>query len=106
MRLEDGTVRGGIRQADNFTPPFDLDGTLIGTTFVLPPISRSATTGLHLRSGDREFDTALIVTPAWLGMPARMGIAPSRAWQPPSFTACGPRARGDSATSPTSPTSR
>ena len=38
VRLEDGTVRGGIRQADNFTPPFDLDGTLIGeATFVCQP---------------------------------------------------------------------
>ena len=26
--LEDGTVRTGIRQVDNFTPPFDLDGRL------------------------------------------------------------------------------
>ena len=26
LQLEDGTVRGGVRQVDNFTPPFDLDG--------------------------------------------------------------------------------
>ena len=74
VRLEDGTVRGGIRQADNFTPPFDLDGTLIGeATFVLPADLPLGYHRVHLRSGDREFDTALIVTPAWLGMPARMG---------------------------------
>ncbi len=79
VRLEDGTVRGGIRQADNFTPPFDLDGTLIGeATFVLPADLPLGYHRVHLRSGDREFDTALIVTPAWLGMPARMGAR--RAW--------------------------
>jgi 4-alpha-glucanotransferase len=37
VRLEDGTVRTGVRQLDNFTPPFDLDGRLIGeATFALP----------------------------------------------------------------------
>jgi hypothetical protein len=30
VRLEDGTVRGDTRQADNFTPPFDLDGRQVG----------------------------------------------------------------------------
>lgn len=79
VRLEDGTVRTGIRQADNFTPPFDLDGTLIGeATFVLPADLPLGYHRVHLRSGDREFDTPLIVTPAWLGLPSRMGAR--RAW--------------------------
>lgn len=79
VRLEDGTVRSGIRQADNFTPPFDLDGRLVGeATFVLPADLPLGYHQVHLRSGDEEFDTALIVTPAWLGLPARMGAR--RAW--------------------------
>jgi 4-alpha-glucanotransferase len=79
VRLEDGTVRTGIRQADNFTPPFDLDGGLVGeATFVLPADLPLGYHRVHLRSGDREFDTALIVTPAWLGVPARMGAR--RVW--------------------------
>ena len=79
VRLEDGTVRSGIRQADNFTPPFDLDGRLVGeATFVLPADLPLGYHRVHLRSGDREFDTALIVTPSWLGLPARMGAR--RAW--------------------------
>ncbi|MEI6251349.1 MAG: 4-alpha-glucanotransferase, partial [Mycobacteriaceae bacterium] len=79
VRLEDGTVRNDIRQADNLTPPFDLDGTLIGeATFVLPADLPLGYHRVHLRSGDREFDTALIVTPAWLGLPPRMGAR--RAW--------------------------
>src|ERR1700759_4801330 len=30
VALEDGTVRTGIRQGDNFTPPFDLGGRRSG----------------------------------------------------------------------------
>lgn len=79
IRFEDGTSRAGIRQADNFTPPFDLDGRLVGeATFVLPGDLPLGYHRLHLRSGDEEFDTQLIVTPAWLGLPARMGAG--RAW--------------------------
>jgi 4-alpha-glucanotransferase len=79
VRLEDGTVRSGIRQADNFTPPFDLGGRLVGeATFVLPADLPLGYHRVHLRSGEQEFDTALIVTPAWLGLPARMGGR--RAW--------------------------
>jgi 4-alpha-glucanotransferase len=79
VRLEDGGVRHDIRQADNFTPPFDLDGRLVGeATFVLPADLPLGYHRLHLRSGNGESDTALIVTPAWLGLPARMGGR--RAW--------------------------
>ena len=79
VRLEDGSVRSGIRQADNFTPPFDLGGRLVGeATFVLPGDLPLGYHRVHLRSGDQEFDTPLIVTPSWLGMPARMGAR--RTW--------------------------
>ena len=79
IRLEDGTERTDIAQADNFTPPYDLDGRLVGeATFVLPGDLPLGYHRLHLRTGHREFDTALIVTPAWLGLPARMGAG--RAW--------------------------
>lgn len=79
IRLEDGTVRDGIRQVDNFTPPFDLGGRLVGeASFVLPGDLPLGYHRLHLRSGETESDTLLIVTPAWLGLPARMGAR--RAW--------------------------
>jgi len=79
LHLEDGTVHNGIRQADNFTPPFDLDGRLVGeATFVLPADLPLGYHQVHLQSGDHEFATPLIVTPAWLGLPARMGAR--RAW--------------------------
>lgn len=74
VRLEDDTVRSGVRQLDNFTPPYDLDGTLIGeATFALPADLPLGYHRVHLRSGERETSTALIVTPPWLGLPERLG---------------------------------
>jgi 4-alpha-glucanotransferase len=79
LRLEDGTVRAGLRQVDNFSPPFDLDGRWIGeASFVLPPDLPLGYHRVHLRSGDDETSTALIVTPSWLGLPERLGAR--RAW--------------------------
>jgi len=79
VRLEDGTVRTGLRQADNFTPPFRVDDRLVGeATFVVPHDLPLGYHRVHLRSGDLESDTALIVTPAWLGLPPRMGSR--RSW--------------------------
>ena len=79
VRLEDGGVRSGIRQADNFASPFSLEGRLVGeATFVLPADLPLGYHRLHLRSGAEEFATLLIVTPGWLGLPARMGAR--RAW--------------------------
>ena len=79
LQLEDGTVRTGIRQVDNFTAPFDLDGRLIGeASFAVPD---DLPPGYHraiLRSGADEASAALIVTPAWLGLPDRLGAR--RTW--------------------------
>lgn len=79
VQLEDGTRRRGVRQVDNFTEPFDLDGRLVGeASFVLPTDLPLGYHRLHLRSGDQEADTALIVTPDWLGLPERLGAR--RTW--------------------------
>lgn len=79
VRLEDGTDRGDIRQAENFTPPFDVDGDLVGeATFVLPGDLPLGYHRLHLRSGEDTWDVPLIVTPSFVGMPARMGAR--RGW--------------------------
>ncbi len=74
VRLEDGAVRSGIRQLDNFTPPYDLDGHQIGeASFALPADLPLGYHRVHLRSGDQETSAALIVTPPWLGLPDRLG---------------------------------
>ncbi|KAA1250911.1 4-alpha-glucanotransferase [Mycobacterium simiae] len=79
LQLEDGTVRGGVHQIDNFAPPFDLDGRWIGeASFMLPTDLPLGYHRVHLRSGDAETSTALIVTPDWLGLPETLGAR--RAW--------------------------
>ncbi len=79
LQLEDGTMRGGLQQVDNFTSPFDLDGRWVGeATFVVPADLPLGYHRVHLRSGDAETSTALIVTPDWLGLPEQLGAR--RAW--------------------------
>jgi 4-alpha-glucanotransferase len=79
VRLEDGTVRSGVAQRDNFTPPFDLDGRLVGeATFVLPADLPLGYHRVHLRTGDYETSTTLIITPGWLGLPPQLGAR--RTW--------------------------
>jgi 4-alpha-glucanotransferase len=79
LRLEDGTVRRGVQQVDNFTPPFELDGRWVGeASFLLPNDLPLGYHRVHLRSDDSETSTALIVTPDWLGLPERLGAR--RAW--------------------------
>ncbi|WP_343709043.1 4-alpha-glucanotransferase [Mycobacterium sp.] len=79
LQLEDGTVRTGIRQVDNFTAPCDVDGQLIGeASFVLPDDLPPGYHRVHLRSGADQASAALIVTPGWLGLPERLGAR--RTW--------------------------
>ncbi len=82
LELEDGTERRHIRQVDNFNGPFLLDDRWIGeASFVLPADLPPGYHRIHLRFGDEpgiEADGSLIVTPDWLGLPARLGAR--RAW--------------------------
>jgi len=79
LQLEDGTVRGGVRQVENFTPPFDLDGRWVGeASFVLPGDLPLGYHRVHLRSRDFQTSSALVVTPDWLGLPERLSAR--RAW--------------------------
>jgi 4-alpha-glucanotransferase len=79
IRLEDGTVWAGLRQLDNFTPPHDLDGRLVGeATFELPENLPLGYHRLHLDDAGSEEGTAVIVTPAALKVPERLGTR--RAW--------------------------
>ena len=79
LQLEDGTLRRDIPQVDNFTPPFNLNGRLVGeASFVLPTDLPSGYHRIHLRSGGSEASGALIMTPDWLGLPERLGAR--RAW--------------------------
>jgi 4-alpha-glucanotransferase len=73
LRLEDGSVRTGLRQLENNTPPYDLDGRLIGeATFELPGDLPLGYHRLHLQVGSSDTSALLIVSPAYLDMPPRL----------------------------------
>jgi 4-alpha-glucanotransferase len=79
IRLEDGSVRTGLRQLENNRAPYDLDGRLVGeATFELPGDLPLGYHQLHLQVGSSDVSTLVIVSPASLGLPARLG--PSRTW--------------------------
>jgi 4-alpha-glucanotransferase len=74
IRLEDGTVWTGLRQLDNFTPPHELDGMLIGeATFELPETLPLGYHRLHIDGVSHDEGTAVIVAPAQLTVPDRLG---------------------------------
>jgi 4-alpha-glucanotransferase len=79
LRLEDGSVRTGLRQLENNRPPYDLDGRLIGeATFELPGDLPIGYHHLHLQVGSFDTSTLVIVSPASLDVPSRLG--PRRSW--------------------------
>ena len=79
IRLEDGTVWAGLRQLDNFTAPYELDGRLVGeATFELPANLPLGYHRLHLDDANSATGTAVIVTPATLTVPERLGAR--RTW--------------------------
>jgi 4-alpha-glucanotransferase len=79
IRLEDGTVRAGLRQLRNDTPPYDLDGRQIGeATFEIPAGLPFGYHRLHVRAGSGDADTALIVCPGSAELPP--GLGAGRSW--------------------------
>ncbi|MCV7151993.1 4-alpha-glucanotransferase [Mycolicibacterium pyrenivorans] len=74
LRLEDGSVRTGLRQLENNRDPFDLDGRLIGeASFELPADLPVGYHRLHLQVGSSDIGTTVIVSPATLEPPSRPG---------------------------------
>ncbi len=79
IRLEDGSVRAGLRQLENHTPPYDLDGRLVGeATFELPGDLPLGYHKLYVQAGSTEFSTPLIVVPTKIELPPRLGV--KRTW--------------------------
>ena len=79
VQLEDGSSRGGFPQLENWTPPQEIDGRLIGAaSFAVPGDLPLGYHTLRAWSEGRDAATALIVTPVWLGFPDRMGS--ERGW--------------------------
>jgi 4-alpha-glucanotransferase len=74
VELETGGTRAGLEQVDRWVEPFRLGERLVGeATFAVPPDLPLGYHTLRARSGTSQAEAVLIVTPAWLGLPARMG---------------------------------
>jgi 4-alpha-glucanotransferase len=79
LRLEDGSVRTGLRQLENNRAPYDLGDRMVGeATFELPADLPLGYHQLHLQVGGADISTLVIVSPATLELPAKLGQ--SRAW--------------------------
>ncbi|AEV75266.1 4-alpha-glucanotransferase [Mycolicibacterium rhodesiae NBB3] len=75
IRLEDGSVRTGLRQLENNRAPYDLDGRLVGeASFELPADLPLGYHELHLQLGISDISAPVIVSPASLEPP------PGRTW--------------------------
>lgn len=73
VHCEDGTVQE-TQQVDNWAPPRELDGRLVGeATFKLPESLPPGYHRLVLLNGTNRFETTLIVSPRVLRMPAALG---------------------------------
>ncbi|MGV0746437.1 4-alpha-glucanotransferase [Mycolicibacterium sp. XJ870] len=79
LALEDGTERTGLRQLENNRAPYDLGDRLIGeATFELPADLPLGYHRLQLRVGDSQSEAPVVVSPAALALPTRLGER--RAW--------------------------
>ena len=77
--LESGETRSDVEQLDHWVDPREVGGRLVGeATFRLPEDLPLGYHVLRAVSTDGEAATSLIVTPAWLGLPERLGAG--RAW--------------------------
>ena len=78
IELETGAGRG-LRQLENWTPAREIDGRWVGeASFEIPGDLPLGYHTLRARSGGQEAAMPLIITPAWLGIPERVGER--RAW--------------------------
>jgi 4-alpha-glucanotransferase len=79
VELEGGGRWADVRQLENWEPPREVGDRLVGeASFEVPAGLPLGYHTLRARSGSAEAAAALIVTPAWLGLPERLGDR--RAW--------------------------
>jgi 4-alpha-glucanotransferase len=80
VELEDGSLRRDVRQLDVWVDPREVDGRLVGVaTFEVPADLPLGWHRLHARTPHADDGScALVVTPARLALPSRLGEA--RAW--------------------------
>jgi 4-alpha-glucanotransferase len=72
--MEDGSFGGNLTQVENLTAPRLVEDRLIGeASFAVPNTLTPGYHRVHVYSEGQESSCELIVAPAWLGMPARLG---------------------------------
>ncbi|HEY7008303.1 MAG TPA: 4-alpha-glucanotransferase [Jatrophihabitantaceae bacterium] len=73
VSLEDGSHHSNLRQLHNDAAPCEVDGRFVGeASFEIPDLPLGYHR-LHAYSAGEQRETALIVTPSWLGPPRRLG---------------------------------
>ncbi len=74
IAFDDGSVLGHVSQAEDNTPPRQIGDRLVGqATFVLPAQLPLGYHRLYAYSDGQQSSATLIVTPDWVGLPARLG---------------------------------
>jgi 4-alpha-glucanotransferase len=74
IECETGGTRHPLRQLENWTPPRQIDEGWVGeASFEIPDDLPLGYHTLQAVSGDHQGSMPLIITPAWLGVPERMG---------------------------------
>jgi 4-alpha-glucanotransferase len=71
---EDGGRSRRLEQVDRWVPPAEVDGALVGeATFAVPTDLPLGYHAMRAVSAQRSVVAPLVVTPAWLGLPERLG---------------------------------
>ncbi|HEY2296951.1 MAG TPA: 4-alpha-glucanotransferase [Jatrophihabitans sp.] len=74
ITLEDGSYHSNLQRTGDGSAPREIDGRwMVRSQFALPTDLPLGYHLLHAYTAGEQYDTTLIVTPAWLGMPARVG---------------------------------
>jgi 4-alpha-glucanotransferase len=78
LELEDATEHSRLTQVDNWEPPREIDGRLVGeASFAIPTDLPPGYHRLIAEADGAEHTAELIVAPPWLGLPERLGDRPS-----------------------------
>jgi 4-alpha-glucanotransferase len=76
--LDDGTPHSQLTQMDNWEPAREIDGRLVGeASFAIPTDLPVGYHRLVARTDAGDETGALMVAPAWLGLPERLGTRPA-----------------------------
>lgn len=74
VTLENGAYHSNLARVEHHESPRDIDGAwVVRTRYAVPADLPPGYHRLHAFSAGEQHDTALIVTPSWLGLPARVG---------------------------------